>query len=191
MPRLWTDTIEAHKQSVHDAVLDATASLVADSGLSSVTMSAIAATTGIGRATLYKYFPDVDTILASWHQRQVARHLGELETIAARPGAPLDRLRAVLEAYLRNAFGARGHAADMPHAAPHVAHARAHLRDFLARLIEDTAKAGAVRRDVPPEELAAYALAALDGAAHLTTKAAMGRLLELTLDGMKPAGRAR
>jgi len=82
MPKLWTDTIEAHKHSVHDAVLDAAAALIAECGLSAVSMSAVASTTGIGRATLYKYFPDVETILAAWHERQIARHLGELEAIA-------------------------------------------------------------------------------------------------------------
>jgi AcrR family transcriptional regulator len=191
VPKLWTDTIEAHKQSVQDAVLDGAAALIAESGISAVTMSAVASTAGIGRATLYKYFPDVETILGAWHQRQIARHLSELETIAARPAEPMARLHAVLEAYLRNAFGARGHAASMPHATEHVVHGRAHLRGFLAHLIDAATGAGAIRRDVPADELAAYALAALDGAAHLTTKAATGRLLELTLDGMKPASRAR
>ena len=191
MPKLWTDNIEAHKQSVHDAVLDAAAALIAESGLSAVTMSAVAGATGIGRATLYKYFPDVETILTVWHQRQIARHLSELETIAAKPAEPMARLHAVLEAYLRNAFGSRGHAVGMPHTTAHVAHARTQLRGFLGGLIEDAAKAGQVRRDIPAGELAIYALAALDGAAHVTTKAAMGRLLELTLDGLKPAGRGR
>jgi AcrR family transcriptional regulator len=37
-------------------------------------MSQIAAETGIGRATLYKYFPDVEAILVAWHERQVAEH---------------------------------------------------------------------------------------------------------------------
>lgn len=191
MPKLWTDTIEAHKQSVHDAVLDAAAALVAESGLSAVSMSAVASTTGIGRATLYKYFPDVETILTAWHERQVARHLGELEAIATRPAEPMARLHAVLDAYLRNAFGSRVHPHGMPHAAAHVAHAQAHLRGFLAHLIADAAKAGAIRRDIPTDELATYALAALDGAAQVTTKAAMGRLLELTLDGMRAPERGR
>ena len=191
MPKLWTDTIEAHKHSVHDAVLDAAASLIAASGLSAVSMSAVASTTGIGRATLYKYFPDVETILAAWHERQIARHLGELEAIAIKPADPMVRLHAVLDAYLRNAFGSRGHAQGMLHAAAHVAHGRARLRGFLAHLIADAAKTGAIRHDISADELAAYALAALDGAAQLTTKAAMGRLLELTLDGMRPTDRGR
>ena len=55
MPKLWTDTIQAHRREVRDAVLDATAALVGEHGLRAVTMSQIANKIGIGRATLYKY----------------------------------------------------------------------------------------------------------------------------------------
>ncbi|MEP7020668.1 MAG: helix-turn-helix domain-containing protein, partial [Pseudonocardiales bacterium] len=67
MPKLWTDTIEAHRQAVREATLDTAATLVAERGLSAVTMSRIAEETGIGRATLYKYFPDVEAIMTAWH----------------------------------------------------------------------------------------------------------------------------
>ena len=65
MPKLWTVTIEEHRRAVRDATLDTTAALVAERGLASVPMSRIARDTGIGRATLYKYFPDVEAILAA------------------------------------------------------------------------------------------------------------------------------
>ena len=81
MPKLWTETIEEHRRAVRDAALDTTAALVAERGLAAVTMSQIAAATGIGRATLYKYFPDVEAILAAWHERQVAQHLGQLAEV--------------------------------------------------------------------------------------------------------------
>src|SRR5918996_4902222 len=62
VPRLWTETIEEHRRAVRDATLDTAAALVGEHGLRSVTMSQIAEETGIGRATLYKYFPDVEAI---------------------------------------------------------------------------------------------------------------------------------
>ena len=88
VPKLWTDTIEAHRRAVHDATLDTTAALVAEHGLAAVTMSQIAAQAGIGRATLYKYFPDVEAILVAWHDRQIARHLDYLAEIRDRAGPP-------------------------------------------------------------------------------------------------------
>ena len=99
MPKLWNETIEAHRRAVRDATLDATAALVAEHGLASVTMSQIAEETGIGRATLYKYFPDVEAILVAWHERQVAGHLEHLAEVRDQAGDAGERLEAVLEAY--------------------------------------------------------------------------------------------
>ena len=100
VPKLWTETLEEHRRAVHDATLDTTAALVAEHGLASVTMSRIAQETGIGRATLYKYFPDVDAILAAWHDRHVTCHLDHLTQVAGQAGGSAgDRLEAVLSAY--------------------------------------------------------------------------------------------
>src|ERR671914_2567091 len=99
MPRLWDDTIEAHRREVRDAVLDTTAELVAEQGLRSVTMSQIAEGTGIGRATLYKYFPGVEAILLAWHERQIASHLEYLAEVRDQAGDARQRLEAVLEAF--------------------------------------------------------------------------------------------
>ena len=191
MPKLWTNTIEAHRQSVHDAVLDATAALVAARGLASVTMSAIAAETGIGRATLYKYFPDVDAILVAWHERHVAHHLRHLSEVAHRPADPAVRLRAVLEALAPMSAHEQGPLSAGLHAGAHLAQARAHLRGFVGGLIADAARAGVVRGDVPADELAAYCLAALGGASAPKSKAATGRLVELVWSGLKPTKSSR
>jgi AcrR family transcriptional regulator len=72
MPKLWSETIAAHRHTVRETILDATWALVAEHGLLAVTMSQIAEEAGIGRATLYKYFPDVEAILLAWHERHVA-----------------------------------------------------------------------------------------------------------------------
>src|SRR5438270_11823532 len=99
MPKLWNDTIETHRREVRDATLDTTAALVAKHGLRSVTMSQIAEETGIGRATLYKYFPDIDAILLAWHGRQITGHLERLVHIREQTRDPGERLEAVLETY--------------------------------------------------------------------------------------------
>src|SRR5687768_2488734 len=109
MPKLWNETIEAHRREVRDAILDTTAALVAQHGLRSVTMSQIAEETGIGRATLYKYFPDVEAILFAWHERQIAGHLEHLAEVRDQAGDPGQRLEAVLEAYALIAHESHGH----------------------------------------------------------------------------------
>jgi len=81
IPSSGHETIKAHRREVHEAILDTAAALVARSGLRAVTMSQIAQETGIGRATLYKYFSGVEPILIAWHDRHVANHLERLSEL--------------------------------------------------------------------------------------------------------------
>jgi AcrR family transcriptional regulator len=197
VPRLWNKTIEGHRREVREAVLDTTAGLVARHGLRAVTMSQIADEAGIGRATLYKYFPDVESILTAWHERQVARHLEQLSHLD-HGDQPWDRLAAVLEAYASMAHDMEGrarakfgrHASELAtvlHRGAHVARAQEHLVGFMERLIAEAAAKHQVRDDVSPEELARYCLHALTAASGVPSKAAVRRLVTVTLAGLRPA----
>jgi len=188
VPRLWEETVDAHRRSVDEAIVSATGELVAEKGLASVTMSQIATRAGIGRATLYKYYPDVESILVAWHERQISAHLAQLSELGHQPGPPLRRLRAVLRAYATNSRQRHGdqQLASLLHSAEHVQRAQAHLRGFVAGLISEAAAAGEVRSDVPAEELAAYCLHALTAAGSLPSTAAVGRLVDVTLSGLQP-----
>jgi AcrR family transcriptional regulator len=187
VPKLWNDTIEAHRRAVREATLDTTAALVAEHGLTSVTMSQIAEETGIGRATLYKYFSDVDAILIAWHERQITSHLDYLAEVRDHAGDAGERLKAVLEAY---ALMTHEHhdteLAALLHRGEHVARAQQHLTDFIRDLLAEGAKTGDVRRDVAPDELARYCLHALTAASDLPSKAAVRRLVTVTLAGLHP-----
>jgi AcrR family transcriptional regulator len=180
VPKLWDDTIEAHRRAVRDAALDATARLIAAGGPRSVTMSRIAEATGIGRATLYKYFADVDAVLLAWHERQIAGHLVHLQQLRDAAGDPQEALRRVLEAY---ALIRHEHPDDALHQAPHVAHAQDRMLAFTRDLLIDAA--GHMRNDVPPDELARYCLHALDAARSMRSKASVRRLVKVTLDGLR------
>ena len=188
VPRLWTETIADHRHAVRDAVLDATAELVAEHGPAGVAMSQVAERAGIGRATLYKYFADLDTVLRAWHERQVGRHLEQL--VAAADGAGEDaraRLAAALRAYAAFAGRHDGSAlATSLHSGEHVGRAQAHLRAFVAGLLADGVRAGCVRGDVPADELAGYVVAASSAAAGLHGAAARDRLVDVILDGLRP-----
>ena len=186
MPRLWTDTIEEHRHAVREATLDATASLVDEHGLRGVTMSQIAREAGIGRATLYKYFSDIDEILVAWHERLIRAHLEQLKGLHGHGGAPADRLRQVLETYALMRHEHQGsELAVLLHRGEHVARAQQHLRGLVMALLREGAESGEVRRDVAPDELAAYCLHALAAAAELRSKAAVSRLVEITLAGLR------
>ena len=188
MPKLWSETIDGHRQAVREAALDTTAALVAAHGLASVTMSHIAKMAGIGRATLYKYFPDVESILSAWHERQVSDHLRQLTAIRDGEGDAGERLEAVLEAY---ALISHAHdnteLAGLLHRGSHVIHAQKHLNGLISQLLAEGVKAGSIRKDVAPQELAIYCLHALTAASNLPSKAAVHRLVAITLAGLKPA----
>ena len=163
---------------------------MAEHGLRSVTMAQIAERTGIGRATLYKYFPDVEAILLAWHERQISQHLDHL-TKVAQEAEPGDRLRAVLESYAAMSHGSRGHhdaeLAAFLHRDEQVVRAEKQLRDLIGELLTEAAQAGKVRTDVSAEELATYCVHALAAARMLPSGAAVRRLEAVTLAGLEPA----
>jgi AcrR family transcriptional regulator len=189
VPKLWNDTIEEHRRAVRDATLDATAALVAEHGLRSVTMSQIAEMTGIGRATLYKYFPDIEAILFAWHEREITGHLEQLAAVRDQAGDALERLEAVLEAFALIAHESHGHhdaeLAAFLHRDEQVARAEQQLRHMVRDLLADAGAAGHVRDDVAPDELSRYCLYALAAASSLPSKAAVRRLVTVTLAGLR------
>jgi len=188
MPKLWNETIETHRNAVRSAILDAAAVLVNGHGLASVTMSQIAQTAGIGRATLYKYFPDVEAVLDAWHERQIQAHLDHLAQVRdATAGGPAPKLEAVLKAYALIRHSRHGGAQSIRlHLGSHVGRAQLHLQEFLSELLGEGAAAGIFRTDVAPDELAGYCLHALEAAAGLKSRDAVQRLVNVTMTGLQP-----
>lgn len=190
MPKLWTETIETHRREVRSAILDTTAALVSEHGLRSVTMSLIAEEIGIGRATLYKYFPDVEAILLAWHERQITGHLEHLAQVRDQAGDAGRKLTAVLEAYALISHESIGHhdaeLAAFLHRDEQVSHARKQLREMIRNLLREATKTRDIRGDIPPDELATYCLHALAAASTLPSKAAVRRLVNVTLAGLRP-----
>jgi AcrR family transcriptional regulator len=187
MPKLWNETIKAHRAAVRDAILDTTAALVTEHGLASVTMSEIAEQTGIGRATLYKYFAGVEAILVAWHERHVTGHLEYLAEVRDQAVGAGERLEAVLEVYALISHEHHGtEVAALLHRGEHVARAQQQLSDLIRDLLIEGAETGDIRDDVAPGELASYCLHALAAASSLPSKAAVRRLVMVTLAGLHP-----
>lgn len=86
--------------------------------------------------------------------------------------------------------GRRSDAAELSalvHQGQHVARAQHELDQFLQDLLAEAATTGDVRADVEPEELAAYCIHAVTAASSLPSKAAVRRLVMVTLAGLRPA----
>jgi len=188
MPRLWNETIETHRQDVRNAILDAAGSLANEHGVLAATMSRIAKETGIGRATLYKYFPDAEAVLHAWHERHVIEHLEQLTELASGDGTAEQRLEATLMAYARIChFRARHGAADvgaLVHQGATVSDAETKLRKLFGDLVAECQASGGVRDDISADELAAYCLHALSAAGSLPSEAATKRLVAITMSAL-------
>jgi AcrR family transcriptional regulator len=189
VPKLWSETVEAHRRDVRAAILHTAAGLVAERGLAAVTMSQVAESVGIGRATLYKYFSDVESILLTWHEKQVRAHLDQLVAVRDQAaGNPRERLEAVLGAYAVITHE-RPHGTELAarvHRGHHLAHAQQELSGFIRDLVAQGAAAGTLRSDIPPEELATYCLHALAAASTAASQAAVQRLVTVTMSGLRP-----
>ncbi|MGI9085365.1 MAG: TetR/AcrR family transcriptional regulator [Aeromicrobium sp.] len=195
VPRLWNETIEAHRRDVREAILQTTWRLVSERGVLNVTMGQIAEQSGIGRATLYKYFDNVSSILIAHHDRHVAIHLEQLAELRDRPGSPAERLQSVFKAYGSICHARVRHGSPdviaLVHTDSNVADADQAVVRLLTDIVGEAVEAGAVRDDIPPKELAQYAAHALAAAGSLTSRAAVERLVSVTLAGLASATHTR
>jgi AcrR family transcriptional regulator len=186
VPRLWEQSVDEHRRAVREAILDTTAALAVERGVRSVTMSHVAQSVGIGRATLYKYFGDVEAILLAWHQRQVAAHTRQLHDLAQDGRPPVERLEAVLGELAAIYFEHHGsELAALLHHGPHIAQAEQRLNATLHALIGEAVDDDAVRDDVPVDELVAYITHALGAASTLPSRNAVRRLVATTMTGIR------
>jgi hypothetical protein len=104
--------------------------------------------------------------------------------------APGKRLRAVLEAFALICRQRRPtELAALVHRGEHVARAERHLKELLRGLISECVEAGEVRDDVSPGELASYCVHALTAAGSLPSKAAVRKLVDVTIAGMRGSRR--
>jgi hypothetical protein len=80
--------------------------------------------------------------------------------------------------------------AALLHRGEHVARAQQHLSDFVRDLLIEGTQSGDVRGDVAPQEPASYCLHALTAASGLRSKAAVRRLVTVTVAGLHPRATA-
>ncbi len=195
MPKIWADTIDSHRRQVNQAILNATAELIAEHGPLSVNMSAIAERVGIGRATLYKYFPDVESILVAWHGREFAEQLSRLQTLSEADDVTFEDVAELVCAQRRNhphrkgadVLGTFGHTLAGAEGAIDGAIERqivAVLTGLLTRLVQRNA----VRDDQDPELLARWLLHAAHAPGDLDDRA----VSQLVSDSLapRPSGRS-
>ncbi|MFJ5862069.1 TetR/AcrR family transcriptional regulator [Pseudarthrobacter sp. NPDC092439] len=174
--------MSAHRSAVREAILDAAVSLAAEHGILSVTMSDVAASAGVSRATLYKYFPDVQSILQAAHDRQTAGELDELHSVKAAGGDARRQLEQVLRIH---AMMVHRHHDSAIAGVLHQSGALQHKEQFLEVIIRKAGDDGMLRTDVAAAELTRFCLHALAAAGQADSEAEVDRLVRLTLDALE------
>jgi AcrR family transcriptional regulator len=185
----WADAVEAHQRDTREAILDATGAVVSSHGLPAVTVDLIAAKAGVTVARLHRLFPDLDSLLHAWHDRQVGNHLAFVAEVGDQPGDVAQRLDAVFRAYAAIMYQTHEHRATPRgaslHRDEHLVHARRHLREVIAGLIAEGARTGELRDDLPADALADQCVRTLSTAGDHTSAGAIRQLVTDTLAGLR------
>ena len=151
-------------------------------------MSQIAQKAGIGRATLYKYFPDVESILRAYHRDRVAEHVEHLHRVNQTALSPRERLRVVLVHYAgvlqRREHPSYNELSTLLHADGEIEAAHRQLTAMLVAIIEDAVTAGQVRADLEPVLLADFCLSALGAVSYSSDPQSCESVVSLVLDSL-------
>lgn len=98
-----------HHGNLRAAMLDSTRELIDQDGLHSVSLRAVARRLGVSDAALYHHFPTKEALVAALAADAYLALLAAVEGAAAAVGPdPLDRLDAIMRAYVRFGLGNRG-----------------------------------------------------------------------------------
>jgi AcrR family transcriptional regulator len=162
--------LRADAQRNLDRLLDAAGECFAQSGLD-CSVDEIARRAGVGHGTVFRRFPTKDALV----EAVLAKELGALAEVAAaaleepEPGAGFERFfRAAAEAYGRNRALLEG--VELCRTLPQ----KMALESAAGRLVRRAQRAGALRRDLTPDEIFELVPAA-------------SRFPGVILDGLRPA----
>lgn len=96
MPKISAPTLEKHRAETIDRLLDAWGELIMTRGYAEVSLADVAGRAGLARTAIYNYFPDRESLLFAWTDREVARTIAELESEVASAPTYADKLRVFI-----------------------------------------------------------------------------------------------
>jgi AcrR family transcriptional regulator len=185
--------LRADAQLNHDRLLEAAAAAFARDG-ADTSLKAIAKEAGVGIGTLYRRFPTRDDLIEATYRNETTR-LCERAPELLEESEPLRAMRTWMEAFVDYMLTKHGMADALPGILSADEGLRLHSRDLLRNaiqlLLSASISAGAVRSDVPADDI----MMGLGGitliAANESQRPLASRLIELLLDGLVPAAGLR
>lgn len=153
-PDVWSGSLSVHRARQAEHIAHVAMGIIASDGIAGLSMSALAEGSGISRQTLYKYFPDVEAVLAAL----AALGTAGIDELAVRIDAQADPgagLRVFVEAMVESA--AAGHPSPAALTAALPARARAAMRaheaeveQLVVELLRRGRDDGSFRADLDP-----------------------------------------
>lgn len=98
MPR--RPATESQREEVRQKIRSAAKAIYRDKGISGISARAIAVSAGVSVGTIYAYFGDLQTLMQSLWLEPLDRINAEMQSIAETHSDPIERLRALMAAYL-------------------------------------------------------------------------------------------
>ena len=196
MPRLWDDTIEAHRREVREAILRAAAELVANADCAQSRCPRSPRRPASDARRSISTFPTSKRSLSrGTSDRSPSASTNWPRAGTRRKPETSARLEAVLEAFRLIAHESRSrHDTELAvflHRDEQVTEAEQQLREMISDLVREGAAAGDLRdRGIAPDELAAFCLHAVTAAGDMTSRAAVSRLVTVILAGMQRSSRS-
>ncbi|MGH2812978.1 MAG: TetR/AcrR family transcriptional regulator [Actinomycetota bacterium] len=93
MPKISAATLDQHRAEVTDRLLDAFGELVLSRGYAEVSLADVASAAGLARTAIYTYFPNRESLLFAWTDREVRNTIERLELEVAEAGSYAEKLR--------------------------------------------------------------------------------------------------
>ncbi|WP_339949551.1 helix-turn-helix domain-containing protein [uncultured Albimonas sp.] len=177
----------ADSQRNRERLLTAARAIFAEGG-PEASLEAVAKRAGVGIGTLYRHFPTRETLFLAVYRRE-AEALAALADSLAGANDPVEALRRWLHAAVSMVATKKGMVAvlspTLDTAEPLFAEVKAMLLGAIAALVGRAAAAGAIRDDVPPEDV----MRALFGFCYTVEtpdwQPAVLRLLDVFVDGLR------
>lgn len=196
MPSIWGASLEEHRALVLERLLDAFADLVRERGVEGTTLAAVAERAGLARSAVYNHVRDKHDLVLAHTERGLKKAAEQLQASHDVHLTADRRLDHFVRTAFRSWIAEPGSSADLLPQLDAAQRARlfAHLApmvEMLRSIVEDGIADGTFR-DGPPERLAAFVSATLEGYRRslgddVDPDELADNVVELLLRGLSPA----
>ncbi len=183
------DTLRADARANRDLIIAAAQAMFAEHGLD-VPMKDIADRAGVGVGTLYRRFPDRESLIAATAHAHLAALARALETANREEGSAWAALCRFLGECITSRLGALAAAIEPSlhaqiQADPRLAAVRADLTEAIARLTQQAQADGDLRRDAEPQDVALLMTVQVYTRPERSHADALARVITIILGGLR------